>query len=162
MNTAVVIIALILGVVGILGAVLPGLPGPPLSWVGMLMMYLWGGTNGAGEHMSLTLLIVWLVITIIVCIIDYFVPAWFTRVTGGSKYAGWGAMIGLFVGLLVPPVGIFVGAIGGAFIAEMLFGNKGILDSATSAIGAFFGFMLGIGFQLIATGFMMYYIIAYI
>lgn len=162
MTTFWIVIAVILGVVGILGSILPALPGPPLSWVGLLIMYFLKGTNGAGDPMSTKFLIVWLVITTVVVIIDYVVPAWFTRLTGGSKYAGWGAMVGLFVGMIVPPVGIIVGSLAGAFIAELMLGEKGAGDSIKSALGAFLGFLFGTGIKLIASGLMIYYIIVYI
>lgn len=162
MTTFWIVIAVILGVVGILGSILPALPGPPLSWVGLLIMYFLKGTNGAGDPMSTKFLIVWLVITTVVVIIDYVVPAWFTRLTGGSKYAGWGAMVGLFVGMIVPPIGIIVGSLAGAFIAELMLGEKGAGDSIKSALGAFLGFLFGTGIKLIASGLMLYYIIVYI
>ena len=162
MTTFWIVIAVILGVVGILGSILPALPGPPLSWVGLLIMYFLKGTNGAGDPMSTKFLIVWLVITTVVVIIDYVVPAWFTRLTGGSKYAGWGAMVGLFVGMIVPPVGIIVGSLAGAFIAELMLGEKGAGDSIKSALGAFLGFLFGTGIKLIASGLMLYYITVYI
>ena len=38
MNTTLIIIAIALAVVGILGAIIPGLPGPPVSWVGLLLL----------------------------------------------------------------------------------------------------------------------------
>jgi uncharacterized protein YqgC (DUF456 family) len=162
MTTFWIVIAVILGVVGILGSILPALPGPPLSWVGLLIMYFLKGTNGAGDPMSTKFLIVWLVITTVVVIIDYVVPAWFTRLTGGSKYAGWGAMVGLFVGMIVPPVGIIVGSLAVAVIAELMLGEKGAGDSIKSALGAFLGFLFGTGIKLIASGLMLYYIIVYI
>ena len=69
METFIAIAAIILGVVGIVGSVAPGLPGPPLSWFGMLLLYIWGsGTNAAGEPLSTTLLLVWLGIVIVISI----------------------------------------------------------------------------------------------
>jgi len=162
MNTVLIVIAVILGVVGIIGSVVPALPGPPLSWIGLLFMYLWGGTNKAGDNMSLTFLLVWLAITIAVTIIDYIVPAYFTKLTGGSKYAGRGAMLGLVVGMIYPPIGIILGSLGGAFIAELVFAKKDGMESVKSAIGAFLGFLFGTGIKLAASGVMMYYIIVYI
>ena len=154
--------AVLCGVIGIAGSILPGLPGPPVSWVGLLILYIWGnGANAAGEPMSTTFLLVWLAITVVVCIVDYVVPAYFTRVTGGSKAAGRGAIIGLFVGMFVPPVGIILGTLGGAFLAEYLVARKGGWDSARSAIGALLGFFFGTGIKLIASGLMMYYIIVF-
>ena len=49
METFIAILAIVLGIVGIIGSVAPALPGPPVSWVGMLVLYIWGaGTNGTG------------------------------------------------------------------------------------------------------------------
>ena len=101
MEVLIAVLAVLAGVIGILGSVLPALPGPPLTWVGMLLLYLWGGTDGAGEHMSLTLLLVMLGVTVAVSIIDYVVPLYFTKLTGGTKAAERGAMAGLIFGLFV-------------------------------------------------------------
>ena len=52
--TALIVIAVILGVIGVLGSVLPGLAGPPISWVGLLLMYL----AHTSDPVSLTALLV--------------------------------------------------------------------------------------------------------
>ena len=128
-----------------------------------MILYFWGhGANAAGESMSLTFLLVWLAITIVVSIVDYIVPAWFTKVTGGSRAAGRGALIGLFAGMFIPPIGIILGTLGGAFLAEFLVSRKDGWDSAKSAIGALLGFLSGTGIKLMASGLMMYYIIVYL
>lgn len=156
------VLAVVLGLLGIFGSVAPGIPGPPLSWLGLLCLYFFGGTNGAGAPMSTTFLLVWLGITTLVCIVDYVIPVWFTKVTGGSKYAGWGAVAGLFIGMLIPPVGIILGAFLGALIAELIFANKTAVASVKSAFGALLGFMVGTGLKLIASGVMFWYIIVYL
>lgn len=162
METFVAIIAILLGVVGIIGSIAPALPGPPLSWFGLLVLYIWGGgTNSAGEPLSTTLLLIWLGIVIVVSLIDYFVPAYFTRLTGGSKWGGWGAIAGLFVGLIYPPLGMILGSILGAFVAELLFAGKDAGTSAKSAFGAFLGFICGTGAKLICAGVMLFYIVIY-
>ena len=87
-ETFIAILAIVLGLVGIVGSIAPGLPGPPLSWVGLLIIYLWGGgTDGGGDPMTLRFLLIWLAVTIIVTIVDYIVPAYFTKLTGGSHQA---------------------------------------------------------------------------
>ena len=145
MSVLVIILAVLAGVVGIIGSVVPALPGPPVSWVGLMILYFWGkGTNGSGEPMSLTFLLVWLGITAAVTIIDYIVPSWFTKVTGRTKAAGRGA-----------PVGIILGTLLGAFLAELVFADKNGWESAKSALGAFMGFLCGTGIKLIASGMMM-------
>ena len=162
MGTGLAILAIILAIVGVVGAVAPGLPGPPLSWAGLLLVYLRHGTNGEGDEMSLRFLLFWLAITLIVTVVDYIVPAWFTKLTGGSKYAGRGAILGLFAGLLYPPVGMILGALLGAFIAEIFFAHKDGVESVKSSIGAFLGFLFGTGIKLVASGLMFYYIIVYL
>ena len=162
MSTLLIILAVILGVVGIIGSIVPGLPGPPLSWLGLLLAYFAGGTNAAGDPITMKFLLVWLAVTTIVTILDYFVPAWFTKLTGGSKYASHGAIAGLIIGMFVPPVGVILGALAGAFLAELIYGQKDAPESLKSAFGAFLGFLFGTGIKLIAAGLMMYYIIVYI
>jgi Uncharacterized protein conserved in bacteria len=162
MSTLIVILALLAGVIGIIGSILPGLPGPPVSWAGLLLIYIQGnGTNGAEDPMSLTFLLVWLAVTIIVCIVDYVVPAYFTKLTGGSKLAGRGAIAGLIVGMFVPPIGIILGTLLGAFLAELLLDGKSGWQSFKSALGALLGFLFGTGMKLIVSGLMMYYICVY-
>ena len=163
MSIVIIILAVLAGIIGIAGSILPGLPGPPISWAGLLILHIWGnGTNAAGNPMTTKFLLIWLAITIVVCIIDYVVPAYFTRITGGSKAAGRGAIIGLIVGMFVPPVGIILGTLGGAFLAEFLVSRKDGWESTKSSIGALLGFFFGTGIKLIASGLMMYYIIVFL
>lgn len=150
---ALAIIAIVLGILGLVGSIVPGLPGPPASWIGMLLAFLSTG------DMTTTRLFVWLGITVLVSILDYVVPAFFTKFTGGSKYASAGAIIGLFAGLFVPPVGMILGSLLGAFLAEYLIASKGAWGSFKASLGAFLGFLCGTGMKIVCSGVMMYYII---
>ena len=163
MEIIVGILAVLAGIIGILGSVLPALPGPPLSWVGMLLLYFWGGTNSHGDEMSLTILLVMLGVTILVSVLDYVIPSYLTRVTGGSKTAEWGTFIGMIFGIFVmPPWGMIIFSVLGAFLAEILFANKNGSEALKSALGSFLGFIVGTGLKLVACGVMMYYIIVYL
>ena len=163
MSTLIIVLAVLAGIIGIIGSIVPGLPGPPVSWVGLLLLFIWGsGTDASGNPMTLTFLLIWLAIMLIVTVVDYVVPAYFTKLTGGTKAAGRGAIAGLIVGLLVPPVGIIVGTLLGAFLSEMAFAKKNGWQSAKSALGALLGFLCGTGIKLVASGLMMYYIIVFL
>ena len=162
MDTLIIILAILAGIIGIAGSILPGLPGAPFSWVGMLLLYVWGnGANAAGEPMSLTTLIVWGVVVVVVSVVDYIVPMYLTKATGGSKYAERGAMIGLIVGIFLTPIGMILGSFLGAFIAEMTYAKKDIESSLKAAFGSFLGFILGTGIKTVVAVLIMWKIIVY-
>lgn len=148
------IIAVIIALVGIVGCFLPVIPGPPVSWGALLLLYFFG--NG---EMSLQFLLIWLGITIVVTILDYTVPAQFTRLSGGSKAAGRGSMVGLLAGLIFfPPWGMIVGAFLGALVAEVLINRTAIADSIKPALGSFLGFLCGTFLKLVASALMFWYL----
>ena len=102
MDWIVSVLAVLAGVIGIAGSILPALPGTPVGWVGLLILYIWGhGVNASGDPMTMKTLIIWGVAVLIVSVIDYFVPMYFTKVTGGSRYAERGAMAGLIIGIFL-------------------------------------------------------------
>ena len=162
METLIITLAIIAGIIGIAGSIIPGLPGVPISWVGMLILYIWGsGVNAAGAPMSLTTLIVWGVVVVVVSVIDYVVPMYLTKVTGGSKYAERGALIGLIAGIFLTPIGMILGSFLGAFLGEMLYAKKDPEASLKAALGSFLGFILGTGIKTITAVVMMLQIIVY-
>lgn len=163
MDTVLLIFGILLGIIGIVGSIVPGIPGPPLSFIGVLLMYFRKGLDSGGEPMGVTLLLVLLAVTIAVTVLDYVVPAWFTKITGGTKYASRGATIGLIAGLIFPlPIGMIAASLLGAFVGELFFANKDAASSAKSALGAFLGFLAGTGAKLISSAVMLYYIIVFI
>ena len=154
--------AILAGVLGVAGSILPGLPGTPISWVGMLLLYVWGsGVNAAGNPMSLQTLIIWGVVVLIVSVVDYVVPMYFTKLTGGSKYAERGALIGLVAGIILTPIGMIAGSFLGAFIAEVQWGKKSSSEALLAALGSFLGFILGTGIKNIASVLILWQIIVY-
>lgn len=163
MDIAISILAVVAGIIGILGSILPGLPGTPVSWVGMLILYLWGnGTNRLGEEMSLTTLLIWLGVVVAVSVADYFIPMYFTKITGGSKYAERGAMAGLVLGIFFTPVGMILGSFLGAFLSEMYYTRQGAAQALKAAFGSFLGFITGTGLKVLVSCLIMWKIIVYL
>ena len=144
METLIVILAILAGIIGIAGSILPALPGTPISWVGLLLLFLWGP-----EEMPLKTLVVWGVIVVLVSVVDYIVPMYFTKVTGGSRYAERGAMAGLIIGIFLTPVGMILGSFLGAFISELYWGKKDSVGALKAAFGSFLGFITGTGLKTI-------------
>jgi len=140
------IIAIILALIGIVGDFLPVIPGPPLSWCAMLCLYF---SETPDEPLSRTTLIVFLVLTIIITVMDYFLPGKITKLTGGHKAAERGATIGLFAGLIFTPVGMILGSLIGAFIGEFCVYKQDFAGSVKAALGSFLGFILSTGIKLI-------------
>ena len=151
------ILAIIIAIIGIIGCFLPIIPGPPVSWGALLLLYFFG--NG---EMSLKFLLIWLGITIVVTVLDYVVPSQFTRLTGGSKAAGRGSLVGMLIGLIFfPPWGMIIGAFLGALASEILINSNTISGSIKPALGAFLGFLAGTFIKLVASGLMFWYLFKY-
>jgi uncharacterized protein YqgC (DUF456 family) len=163
MDWIISVLAVLAGVIGIVGSILPALPGAPIGWVGMLLLYIWGnGTNIDGEPMSMRLLIIWGVIVVLVSVIDYFVPMYFTKLTGGSRYAERGAMAGLIIGIFLTPIGMILGSFLGAFLSELYWGKKSAPDALKSAVGSFLGFLLGTGLKTVVSVCIFWQILVYL
>lgn len=146
-----VILGIIIMIIGIIGCLVPVLPGPPLSFLGLLLLHF----TKFGHFTSLTL-IIFAGIAVSVSVLDYLVPIWGTKKFGGSKYGTRGAAVGLVVGLFLGPVGIIIGPLLGAFIGEMIF--KDDLNYAIKAgFGSLVGFLTGVGLKLAASFVMTFY-----
>jgi len=150
MDVVLLIVAILCLLTGLAGAVLP-LPGPPLSFVGILALHY---TKFA--EFSESLLWTLGILTLVVTVLDYYVPIWGTKKFGGTKYGAWGSMIGLIVGLFFGPFGIFIGAFVGALVGELIAGSSS--EKATkAAIGSFIGFLVGIVMKVALCVVMIWY-----
>jgi len=158
-STVLIVIAIILAIIGIIGSIVPGLPGPPLSWIGLLMAFFGRNIADNANKITVTCLIIWLAITVIVSILDYTIPAKFTKLAGGTKAGSNGALIGMIIGIFLTPIGMIPCSLAGAFLAEMFQENKSAADAFKSALGTFLGFLVGTGMKLITSVTMAYYIV---
>ncbi|MBE0426944.1 MAG: DUF456 domain-containing protein [Nitrospirae bacterium] len=141
-------------VAGIAGCILPALPGPPLSYVGLILLQF-----TSRPPFTTKFLIILATLTIIVTLLDYVIPVYGTKKLQGSKYGIWGSAIGLVIGLIFFPFpGIIIGPLLGAFLGELTTGKK--IDKAIkSALGSFLGFITGTAVKLILSLVMAYHFI---
>ena len=154
------ILAIIAALAGIVGCLLPAIPGPPLSYVSILLLYLF---NNQDYEITGKFLIIWIVLVAAVTILDYVAQPYFTKITGGSKLAVRCSIAGLIAGMIFfPPVGIIIGPFIGAFVAEFIINKKPLKNSLAAAGGAFLGFVLGTGLKLVVSGTLLYYTIRFI
>lgn len=126
--------------IGILGSFLPVLPGPPISWVGLLLLYLTKAVPDDWWVLGITA-----AIALLVFALDYIIPAIGTKKFGGSKTGMAGTVIGLLVAIFFPILGIFgiiIWPFIGALIGELI--NKSDQKTAMkAAFGSFIGFLTG-------------------
>jgi uncharacterized protein YqgC (DUF456 family) len=145
-------VGIVMMISGILGGVLPVLPGPPLSYIGLLLLHF-----TERYQFSPRFLIIWAFITVLVYALDYVIPVWGTKRYGGSKRGVWGSIIGLVIGLFFfPPFGIFIGPFAGADLGELSSG-KDSGAALRSGFGSFAGFLTGTILKLITSGLMTWY-----
>lgn len=135
------LLLLILGmscmIIGVLGSIIPILPGPAISWIGLVLLYFTNEIPVNYWVLGTTLLI-----TIIITILDYLIPAKGTKHFGGSSFGIWGTNIGLVIGFFIPiPFGFLIGAFLGAFIGELFYDSKNHGRAIKAATGSFVGFL---------------------
>ena len=155
MSVALFIIAIFLVIIGIVGCIVPALPGVPLSYLALVLLRF----SDKGDEVSNTLLIVYGVLTVVVTVLDYVIPAWGTKRYGGSKWGVWGSMIGVLVGLFMGPFGIIIGPFVGAVVFELL-GGKPSREAIRAGWGSFIGLLSGTIIKLIICGLIAYHVIS--
>ena len=137
MDALLLVLGLLCMLGGILGSFLPVLPGPGLSWLGLLLLYLTETVK-----MNYWVLGISLLITIIISVLDYVIPAQGTKRFGGSSYGVWGTNIGLVVGIFAPiPLGFIIGPFVGALVGELIYNSKDHNRAFKAATGSFIGFL---------------------
>lgn len=146
MDILLTFIGILCIILGLIGSFLPILPGPPISWVGLLLLHL---TDAVPDNN--TLLIITFIVAVLVFTLDYIIPAIGTKRFGGSKAGVIGTSIGLIIGLIAPiPFGIIIGPFVGALIGEL--SHKADIKTAIrAAFGSFLGFVTSTLLKFIVT-----------
>ena len=116
------IASIILYIIGLAGCILPALAGQPFCYLALLLAY-WSGY----APVSITTLIVWGIVTLLLTILEIFLTPWMTRRFGGSKGGEWGAIVG-----------------------EWVVSRQSSDRALKAALGSFLSFFVGIGIKLLA------------
>lgn len=153
MDYLLLALAIILMILGIAGCLLPVLPGPPLTYLGLVVLHF---TRFA--DIGKNIFIIMGIVAVVVTVIDYIVPIWGTKQFGGSKYGMRGATVGLIIGLFLGPVGIIIGPFIGAVVGELIFKDD-IRYAMKAGFGSLLGFLTGVGLKLAAALLMTFYFI---
>jgi len=139
------IVALILGFIG---CVVPVLPGPPLAYLGLILV----SVARQWEALSREALIIMGILAVVVTVLDYLLPVLFSRKAGASKGATIGSVVGMLVGIfLFPPFGVIVGALIGAILGEIIF-NPRAENPLKTGLWVFLGTLTAMAAKLGYTG----------
>ena len=137
---------------GLLGCIIPAMPGPPLSYVALLLLQ---ATRFA--DFTVHFLLITAMVTMVITVVDYILPAWGTKKWGGSRAGTIGAILGLLLGLFFTPMGIIVGPFAGAVVGELISGRD-TNAALRSGFGSFVGFLFGTVMKLtVCIAFTYYY-----
>ena len=137
--TAVEVLVAVLMIVGLVGAALPLVPGTPLILAGAVIYAVATDFTPVGIG-RLALLAALAVLSAALAAFGGVIGA---RGAGGSRRAALGALAGLVVGLFWAPLGLLVGPVAGAILAE-LSRSRGLAESVHVGVGTFVGLLLGV------------------
>ncbi len=137
MDILLIVIGFILMIIGLLGCILPALPGPPISYIGFLLLHFTEKIQFSAAE-----LVVMLLLVLAAQIVDTLIPTLGSKYSGGTKWGSWGAFFGSIIGLFFLPMGIFLGPFLGAVAGELL-GKSDVNRALKSGLGALLGFLLG-------------------
>lgn len=151
MDIALIIIGAVLMLVGLAGCIVPIIPGPPISYIGIILLHLTDKYSFSEKF-----LVIWFLLTVAVTVLDYVVPVYGTKKFGGTKKGVWGSTIGLVLGLFFAPIGIIVGPFLGAYIGEMMAENNS-QKALKAAFGSFIGFLTGTIMKMAVSGIMLFH-----
>ena len=128
---------------GIAGCFVPIIPGPIVAYGGLLCMI------PTSKSPSVAMLILFGVITTVVTVLDYVVPAMGAKKFKCSKWGILGCTIGTIVGIFYFPIGLLLGPFLGAVAGELI-ARKPLVMAAKGGLGAFLGFLAGVFLKIVA------------
>ncbi|MEN8789302.1 MAG: DUF456 domain-containing protein [Flavobacteriaceae bacterium] len=140
MDIVLLLFGFVLMLIGILGSFLPVLPGPPVSWVGLLLLILTRAVPDDWWFLGITG-----AVALLVFAMDYLIPAMGARKFGGSRAGMIGTTLGLVVAIVFPILGFFgiiIWPFIGALVGEVA-NNADRKTALKAAFGSFIGFLTG-------------------
>ena len=154
MEIILIVLSVLLVLGGLAGCGLPVLPGPPLAYIGMLLVHI---TDKA--EFSWAQLVSWLVLVVVLQVLDYITPLLGSKYSGGSEHGNRGCVAGTILGLFFMPWGIVLGPFLGAVLGEML-GGRDLEHALKAGFGTFLGVVFGLLLKIALCLYFLYVLIA--
>ena len=151
MDIFICIVGIILCIIAIIGSIVPWLPWPQLSYIATILAQFF-----MDKPFSRWFIIIWWILMIVLMVLDYYLPIFWTKKFGWSDRWNWGCIIGMIVWMFVGPVWLILWPFAWALVWEYL--HKNDLDkSVKPAFGAFLGFLSGVWLKLIVSVILLIY-----
>jgi len=153
LETILLVAGSLLQLLGLAGSILPVLAGPPLNFLGIILLCLARGWDTFSRPLLFSLL----TLVVISVLVDYFLPIRGAKKYGSTRWGAWGAFFGMLIGVFFfPPFGLIIGALTGAIIGELLAGKS---ESAAlrAGWGVLLGYFVSLIIRLIASGLMTFF-----
>lgn len=155
MELTIITIGILFVITGFVGSIIPGIPGPPIAYLSLIILLLIDEPRVQLSTNHYFVLISIGIVTILLTVLDFYLPVWGTKKFGGTLSGTRGSTYGLVAaviltiltsgfGVLLLIIGPFVGA----YLGEKYAGNTDEV-ALKSGIGSFLGFISGTFIKLI-------------
>lgn len=155
MELTIIIIGILFIITGFVGSIIPGIPGPPIAYLSLIILLLIDEPRVQLSTNHYFVLISIGIVTILLTVLDFYLPVWGTKKFGGTPSGTCGSTYGLVAaviltiltsgfGVLLLIIGPFVGA----YLGEKYADNTDEV-ALKSGIGSFLGFISGTFIKLI-------------
>lgn len=124
--------------VGMAGTLLPVLPGT-LMILGGFILY---GLITGFDSLNLFFFLGQGLLVGLAYLVDFIATALGVKIYGGSKAAVWGAILGTLLIFVIGPLGLLIGPLAGAILAELLLGEE-LRQAMRAGLGSLVGFVGG-------------------
>ena len=131
MDILLIIIGSICLLAGLIGCIVPMLPGPPIAYMALVLLHFTDKVQ-----FTITQLLLWLLLVIVIQVLDYFIPMFGVKRFGGTSWGNWGCIIGTFIGELL--------------------GGKETHHALKAGFGAFVGFLMGTVLKVAVCGWFIF------
>lgn len=140
MDIAALLLFLLFLLAGAAGIILPVLPGVPLVAVGAVLAAWMTGFAQLGWTP-----LVWVIaLAVLSQVLEYVAGLVGARYYGARRAGLWGSIVGSIVGVIwLPPLGLLIGALGGAIAGELLTGRP-LPEAVRAGFGALLGALGGV------------------
>ena len=101
MELVVIIVSILLIISGFIGSIIPVIPGPPIAYLGLIVLLFADEFRIQLATNNYFILISMGVVTVLITALDFYLPVWGTKKFGGSSSGTRGSTYGLVIAIVL-------------------------------------------------------------